>query len=442
MSVPPPAAEPGPSPLPMTIDVVDTVEGLDGLRGAWDALFDAGGTSPFQSFEYQRTWWSVFGDALPGARLHLLVARAGERVMGIAPLFFEEVRTVASGRLRRLAFLGRGDSDYLDVLVAPGGDACIEAFARHLAGEVRAFDVLVLEDLTERSPTPRRLAAALADAGIPHSLFVNERCPRTPLADTWEGALASFEIDTRREIRRRERNLRKRFAVELEVVDRADDVAAGVDAFIAMHQERWNRAGHPGAFSDPHVAELHRRVAPLFFARGWLFLAFLRLDGRRAVANYCFRFRGELLVFLGGAVDLGDAWRLSPGRVMTGLCMARAIDEGLRTYDFMRGVEDYKHEFDAEDVPNWTILAYSPASRLARPRYRTALLRAALRRRVQRETFLWRTAAQAHGVFSRGMLRHVVARSRSFVADGVRKLRAPELNLRAPAASPGQEKRR
>lgn len=412
----------------VTTRVVQDVDEFERLKPEWDILLEESGLSPFQSFEYLRAWWRHFGESNRNARLHIVLTSRGRETLGIAPLFLERAGACRLCRFRRLAFLGRETSDYLDLLIRRGEErVCVENLARHLAESSSLFDVIMLEDLSDRSAVTDLLYERLTREHFHGVRFVNEQCPRTRLFDTWEHTLASLKTDTRREIRRRERNLNKHFSVQTEIVEGGENLMGDVDDFIAMHQERWTNAGHEGVFADRRVAALHREIAGPFSRRGWLFLAFLSVDGKRAVAQYGYTFRSELLIFLGGASTLPALHRYSPGKVLTGYCMQEAVRRGLTVYDFMRGTERYKYDFDGVDVPNWTMRLYSGPSRGTEHKIRFDDLLRPLQRRGRRERLLWGQARAQHALVSVHTARHIVVRLWRNIADGLGKLSGPAM---------------
>lgn len=435
LGAPPPVRAVAPAELELR--VVSNEADLDGLEPAWSALHRATRASVFQSWEWQRTWWSHVGRRAPRNALHVVVLAAGGEVVCIAPLFVQAVRAAPLVTLRRLAFMGTGLSDHLDLLVAAGLEAaCCERLAAHLAA-AGGFDVVSLSDVPDPSRTRAALHEALRRRGFDGDPFVSERCPRTQLKDTWEATLASFEGSHRRQLSKRVRQLAERFRVELEICRRPEDVLPDVDAFIALHQRRWTESGMKGVYAEPHVAAFQREVARRFFERGWLFLAFLRLDGARVAALCGFEHRGELAYYLNGVAELGEAARYSPGLVMHALCMQEMIGRGVRVYDFLRGTERYKYECGAVDVPNWTTLMFRRGARWARVKNRVALLSESLARRAEAERLAFRHQRRQHGLLSRETARWAARRVSGTVRDGWRKLRAPERSLTVDAPRRG-----
>jgi CelD/BcsL family acetyltransferase involved in cellulose biosynthesis len=232
------------------------------------------------------------------------------------------------------------------------------------------------------------------------------------LARTWEETIARFGQSDRREVRRRLRNIQKEHRVELELVPAGDGVRPAMREFVEMHQERWARDGWWGAFADPAAAEFQYDVAERLARRGWLFLAFLRVDGRRVAVNYGFQFRDAVAIYLPGAREAAPALaRHSPGRVLHALSMQWAIDRGLPVYDFMRGSESYKYEFDAVDVPNWRLVAYGRRPRLAAAAHALHGVLATVRRRVRNEGYALLVARRGGGGWASPAVRAHVART-------------------------------
>jgi CelD/BcsL family acetyltransferase involved in cellulose biosynthesis len=420
----------------LELRVVTTTSGLDDLEPAWSRLHEECGAGVFQSYEWQRTWWRHVGSQDPRCQLHLLLLAAAGRVACIAPFLLERVPALWPFSVRRLGFLGGAVTDYLDLLVAPGLEAsCHDRIAAHLAGLRHAFDVVSLADLPDASPTRSGLLEALRRHGFEGSAFVTGLCPRTTLRATWKETLASFDGNHRRQLTKRCRQLQERFAVELEVCRRAEDLPADVDAFIEMHQRRWTAAGRKGALAEAAVAGFQREVSRLLFGRGWLYLTFLKVDGRRISALCSFMHRDVLAYYLNGVGADGEARKFSPGLVHHGLCMEDLVGQGVHVYDFLRGTERYKYECGAVDVPNWTLQAFRRGARLARIRYVVALLRASLLRRLEQERLAFELQRRTHGLLSAAMARHLRSRLRATLGDGLAKLRAPEKALPAERTS-------
>jgi CelD/BcsL family acetyltransferase involved in cellulose biosynthesis len=410
----------------LTAELIGTPEAFDALEQEWDDLLQRSEATVFQSFEWQRTWWRHFGERRRMARLHLVTVRGGGALLAVAPLWIEGTRLLGLVPTRRLRWIGCGDSDYLDLLVARGREnECAARIAATLTGGARPFAVAVLEDASERSRTAPLLEDALRRLGWSVSREAAETCPATALGRSWEETIAGFRINHRREIRRRLRNIERGHRVALEVVTRPEAVDPAIREFMEMHQDRWERDGYWGAFSDPGVVAFHRDVAARLCARGWLFLAFLRVDDLRRAGNYGFSFRDAVATFQGAVRHDPELTPLSPGRVLHAKSMQWAIARGLARYDFMRGAEPYKYDFDAVDVPNWTMVAYPASAPLAAAAHLLHCAQSKLARRVRREARVLRAVARDGGWLSASVVAQLGRVVRRATADARRLARRP-----------------
>lgn len=412
------------------VDVCTTAEGFDTLRETWDHVLEQSRARVFQTFEWQRTWWKHFGEGRKRCHLHIIMIREGEHVVGLAPFFIEDILPWTPLRYRRLGFIGRGASDYLDILAWQTKEQDVIArLAEYLADHQSLFDVLLLEEMIDPSRTSSRLSALLHERGFAGDRFLSEYCPRMQLHETWESTAAAFPSAHRNRLLKRMKVVREEFGAVYEHVTAAADIEAGIDDFIRIHQKRWNDIGHKGVFGDSQVDRFHRDVVRHLHRRGWLFLGFLRVGGERMVGDYGLLFRNEFATYLGGAVGDDQFLRQSPGRVLLMNIMKECVSLGADVFDFMRGTERYKYAFGAIDVPNWTILMYPRRQGWFERTHRLALLRDALGRRMSHEWLQMRHQARSSGLFSSAFAGYLLKRIRTVFLDALQKVRQPEKTL-------------
>src|SRR5438105_559561 len=103
----------------MSVKLVSSESELESLRDSWREIYHSNANhSPFQTWEWNFTWWKHFGS--PG-KLRLLLVEEDGKPIGIAPLFHSN--RYLGWPLPHLAFIGRKRSDYLDFLVRDGKQA-------------------------------------------------------------------------------------------------------------------------------------------------------------------------------------------------------------------------------------------------------------------------------------------------------------------------------
>jgi CelD/BcsL family acetyltransferase involved in cellulose biosynthesis len=410
--------------------ILHSASEFDDLKDEWNDLLERSDSTVFQSFEWQRSWWRFFGETNTSCQLFLVVIRQNDRLVAVAPLFVERLSFAGLFSIPCLRLIGREVTDYLNIICERNHESSVaETLVGVLVSAKSHFDVVALEDIPHSSQFHQPLFEGLLAAGFVGSLFQNAQCPRTALKETWESTLESFSKKHKKDISYELRNVYRNYSVELEVTAVRSSVLENVEDFIAMHQERWVLAGHPGVFRDTQQADFHRHVALQCFDRGWLFLTFLKLNGRRVAVNYGFRFRQTLSTYLNGMIELGDMAKFSPGKVLHELSMQEGIKEGMQVYDFMRGRERYKYALNAVDVPNWAMVMYRDGSQYAKSKFSLHLLTASLKRRFRKEITMLRHVADEHGWVSSSMGRHLSTRLKQNTRDSVQKVKEPEKSL-------------
>ncbi|MCC6397568.1 MAG: GNAT family N-acetyltransferase [Bacteroidetes bacterium] len=424
------AEEDTPATPTVEVSAVDSPREFDSLQKEWNALLEKSDARIFQTFEWQRTWWRLFGEPNKHARLLIILVREGGALIGIAPLYVERVTVLGPVAYRRLSFTGRGVSDYLDILIERGQEDRVFAHvAGFLARHKAEFDTVLLEDIHDGSLSHDRLGAALRASGFSGDKFLSEYCPRTFLRETWKDTVATFPSAHRNRLMKRMKVVTEDFHAEFERVTDLGAVDTAMDDFIRMHQARWNVIGHQGVFAESTTLQFHREVAPLLMKRGWLLLAFLKMQGKRFVGDYGLIYGTECSTYLGGEYDAGEVNRFSPGNVLLMHIMRECHTLGIHVYDFMRGTERYKYTLGAVNVPNWTLLMFSPGRSLAPVLHKSRLLRDALVRRSVHEWSYLLHHARKHGFFSKGFVSYVVKRCGTILADALQKAREPEKSL-------------
>jgi CelD/BcsL family acetyltransferase involved in cellulose biosynthesis len=323
----------------------------------------------FQMWEWAAAWWVHYGR---GRRLWALTFTENETVVGIAALMLPPRGTP----LRTATLLGTGGSDYLDILAAPDHE---EAVAAALAGHLRQsrrWDWLDLQQVR-----PGAVAACLPGA----ARWRGETCPYLPLPGDWEAFRRALGKKLRQNIGYYERALAKIYEVSWRTANR-ETLAADMDAFFDLHQQRWERRWMPGAFASRSAREFHFDAAGRLLEAGMLRLHTLSLDGEVRAALYCFQKGGTCYYYLGG-FDPALA-KLSIGTVLTAYAIRYAIEQDRATeFDFLRGDEGYKYRWGAVD-------RYNTRASLTRPGIRAALLaakgRASLRVEMRLKTWMHR----------------------------------------------------
>jgi len=333
------------------LEVIESHSGdaLTALRDEWEALLGQCGTATlYQTWEWNEAWWRVNHRL---KRLFLLQIRDHGTLVGIAPLY---VSRHLGTPLRRLAFIGNGASDYMDVIADDErADEVCAAIFQHLSAS-RSFDLADLQQLHENGILRRVGSAACACKVAGTATRLQEPCPFVELPACWAEFTQRLGKKMRSNLSYYDRLLPKTFEDAEVRLATPGDLDDALTALFDLHQKRWNAVLLPGVLGGPKVQEFHRLVAPRLMERGWLRLHITKVEGRIVAALYCFRYRNSYLYYLGGfAPELG---KYSLGTVLTAHAIRQAIGEGCAEFDFLRGDEPYKRRWMPEVRTNARML--------------------------------------------------------------------------------------
>ena len=354
----------------LTVSVASNFETALGQKGAagalvttqeWDDLLHRSVSDVvFLTWQWQQVWWRHFG-AREDCTLHLLVLK-DERstLVGIAPLFIAsaplppakeykqgELRPEGEGPpLRIVRFVGGIDiADYLDV-IAPADrlQEVWDAITVYLSEIQEHWDVVDLHSLPEWSPSQTLLTQVADDWHLNAKVFPEDVCPVLELPDEWDPYLMSLRKKDRHELRRKVRKLEGREGVRWYLVTPTDREAmrAGMRAFLYLHRKSGVDKAH---FMDDDMATFFIEMAESLLDTGWLDLAILEVDSQPAAAYFSYNYGGRIYLYNSGYDPKFAAY--SAGIALLAYRIHKAINQGIKHFDFLRGDEAYKFDFGA-----------------------------------------------------------------------------------------------
>jgi CelD/BcsL family acetyltransferase involved in cellulose biosynthesis len=327
--------------------------GFSALKPEWGALLNRSGTNQvFLTWEWQSTWWKHLGEG----DLVLLGFRADDdgRLVGIAPLF----RTRTEDGRHVLNVVGCRDvSDYLDLIIERGQeDAVYHGLLDYLDRQEPAWDMLDCCNIPQDSPTAARLRELAEARGYQTVIEVEDVCPVIRLPATWDDYLMTLDKKQRHEVRRKLRRADEDADTQFIVVGPERNLRAEMQSFIDLHQKS---TPEKDKFMEPRMQGFFFDLAGVLQARGWLQLVFVEMNGQRAASLLNFDYGDAVLVYNSG-YDPEQFRHLSPGWVVTARSIEYAIALGRGKFDFLRGDEDYKYRFGAQDTQVRRLLVARP----------------------------------------------------------------------------------
>lgn len=320
----------------MKVESADQLESVG--ADAWDSLLAVSRfRSPFLSWTWQAHWAATFG---ADHRLDVRrVTDADGELVAVLPLYEASPGT--------LELIGGGDvSDYLDLLARAGHEE--EAWAALLQSRTAERERWVLHAVPAASPTVRALPALAGSCSVFATIEREERCPVLSLPPSWDAYLASLSGKHRheltRKIRRFERDVPDGRVVSVQT---ATEVAARLGDFLKLH--RASRAGK-AKFMDARMESFFRAAIPALAARDGVRLWLLEAGDEPIASFICLEWDDTVGLYNSGFAPGRAA--VSPGLVLLSHVIRDAIARRRPRFDFLRGEERYKLEFEPhlEDV--------------------------------------------------------------------------------------------
>jgi CelD/BcsL family acetyltransferase involved in cellulose biosynthesis len=333
----------------MQLSIIRDWKELADLAEEWNDLLACCSAShvPFLRHEYLSAWWqNLGGGEWSQADLHTIVVRRNDDLLvGIAPLFFG----INKDRIRAFMLLGSIEiSDYLDFIVRqPEIPVFMDAIFEYLASDqfsqntqLPDWQVMDLYNLSEISPTLPALKVAAERRGWEYTQQQLQSCPYIPLPGDWEVYLSGIDKKQRHEIRRKMRRVEDYPApTRWYIVENEVELEAEMDDFFSLMAQDLEK----DRFLTTTMRVQMHSIARAAFQSGWLQLAFLEVEGKKAAGYMNFDYAGHIWVYNSG---LNFGYReLSPGWVLLGDLLKWAVENHRESFDFMRGDEDYKYRF-------------------------------------------------------------------------------------------------
>jgi CelD/BcsL family acetyltransferase involved in cellulose biosynthesis len=312
---------------------------------SWNGLVEQSiADTPFSRHEYLSQWWKTLGggewsvgaDGRPPL-LALISATEDDQLIGIAPLFIADYDSQ-----RALMLVGSIEiSDYLDLIVREGDlTRFLSGLLDFLSQQDTNWSALDWYNLPDASPTRAALKAEAQKRGWTHHEEVYRPTPRIPLNGSFEDYLSRIDKKQRHEIRRKMRRAAESDKnVRFYIVNGTEDIDSEIEAFfnLMIQSPEKEQFLHP-AMREQLTATFHNA-----HRHGYLWLAFLEIEGVKTAASLNFDYKNKLWGYNSGVSS--EHRELSPGWVLLAHTIQWCSENGRYEFDFMRGDEEYKYRF-------------------------------------------------------------------------------------------------
>lgn len=343
----------------MYIDVITTFEKLNALKKNWEAVYDA---DPEAHIFLSWPWISRRLQARISNWFVLAAKTDADASAYVAffPLRYRGSKTPNGEIAKELAMAGNHAADYTGFLCMPEFTDCvISAFAfvikklewksLHLknicAWNKNNIILLIYFPKNEYKLTSVKGLGKSDNVSSP-TYTDNTICPYVDLPDIWENYLYSnLTSNMRRKI--------KRYLEAMEIsgefsitVSNDHTIDRDIDILLKFWDTKWRK--NKGDKTDAMLDSLRNDIID-FFYQHILFMPILWRNEEPVGALACLvdDKKKSLCMYVAGRD--AKVQKPPPGLLLNAYCIRRAIENGYKTYDFLRGNEPYKYLFGAKE---------------------------------------------------------------------------------------------
>jgi CelD/BcsL family acetyltransferase involved in cellulose biosynthesis len=298
--------------------------------------------TPFQTLQWNLSWWQLVGRFEPGLALHVVGFATRGELSCIAPFM---VRT--EGGQRELCFLSSPFADYHDILVdedrispQDAADLVLDYAMARLGG---SWDRVELGELS----TWPRLTAALA--------FAKGPVPAVPASPCFRAGAAELAARMdRSQYLYRQRKLERLGEIGFRLHVDGEAIRDRIPEMIALHLRQWvHREDRGITFDRADMIRLFQGGAGRLADAGLVMLPELALNGRPVAYHFGFAYDDTFWAYR-PAFDT-QLRALSPGHLLNRLLFQELARLGFTTVDLMRGYTPYKDEYCTERSMNMSV---------------------------------------------------------------------------------------
>lgn len=326
---------------------------LNSMRREWDEFIESLGGEIFLTFDWCCVWWKYYNK---NRELLVMVFRKNGTICGILPLFRE---TIWLGPIMVRAIKIVGTDFSIAAITVPIRVDCLGLIIKNVLNDLKnvlPWDIMHFGPICGRYESfGPLLESCSGGCKGSYQIKVKKSDVQTyfKIANSWEEQLSTLSYKNRRQIRAKYENILKQGGKIECIAATKDNFGVIFDKFVKMHQIYWNRkkkAGHFGAW--PLSYEFHKEMARIQLNANRLRLFEIRLDNKIIGYHYCYKLGDTYYYFLFARAESKELDKeVDFIRIDFGEMVKRALKEGVKTFDSMRGEYEFKMRLGGELFP-------------------------------------------------------------------------------------------
>ena len=315
------------------------------MTEAWRQLTD----NPMGSPDWLLPWWEHY--ATQKDQLQLVCFFDQEELVAVTPLYLE------NGAHFKLLGSGKVCSDHSELFIAndhwrPFVSALFLDWLN--SSDAPNWHSLQLEAIDALGPSSQ-LVLQWKDSVSVHQESGDSICS-IPLPNSWDEYLSSLSKNHRKRVRRWTRQHLDTNQVEPRCTGAGWDFEEAFECLIQLHNLRRKDLTETGAFESSQFRDFHKEALSRLGARGQAVICGIFVEDKPVAIEYELINDDTVFAYQSGA-DM-DAELSSPGSISILVRLKLALGYGKKTYDLMRGDEDYKQHWGAQCVSTSNVMVW------------------------------------------------------------------------------------
>ena len=344
-----PVSQSQPAVKPASELRMEILENLDmvesGVIDAWRELTD----NPMSSPDWLMPWWKHY--RATNDQLQLVFFFNGEELVAVVPLYLENQTHF------KLLGSGKVCSDHSELFIAreQWRETVSSRFHKWLiSSEAPNWSSLKLEAIDRLGPSSQLVTQWQNGVSV-HQESGDSVCS-IPLPGSWDEYLASLSKNHRKRVRRWTRQHLDTNHVQPRCTGAGWDFEEAFECLIELHNLRRKHLAESGAFESSQFREFHKEALSRLGARGQAVICGIFVEDKPVAIEYELLNDDTVFAYQSGA-DI-DAGLSSPGSISILVRLQLALGYGKKTYDLMRGDEDYKQHWGAQCVNTCNVMVW------------------------------------------------------------------------------------
>ena len=326
------------------MSAVVTIESdLDRLEGEWEALAEQSDGSPFHRPGWVRAWSFAFG----AGSLRVLTLRRDGTLAAVLPLEASRGRLASTTNWHTPAF---GP-------IADGAESTKRLMDGLFGLDARSVDLSLLD--VEDGTMSLAVDAARRARRIVSTRMLT-RSPWVALEGSWDDYERGMSKNRRKGMHRRERRLEEQGTLTLEIETGGPHLDELLDQALRIESSGWKGRRRTAIASRPETRRFYTDVARWAAEKGWLKLAFLRLDGVGIAFDMSLE-RGAVRYSLKAGFHAAFA-RYGPGVILIHRLLRDAHEAGLERFELLGHEDPFKLDWTDRVTERAWLRACSPST--------------------------------------------------------------------------------